>query len=78
MPKGHVQLAQEILPDLILMDIRMPEMNGYETLQNLQENPKTEVILVLAMTASVVKSESDKMLDTGFDGFLSKPVTLKE
>jgi len=56
----------------------MPEMNGYETLQNLQENPKTEVILVLAMTASVVKSESDKMLDTGFDGFLSKPVTLKE
>ncbi|OQY55847.1 MAG: hypothetical protein DRR08_20295 [Candidatus Parabeggiatoa sp. nov. 2] len=64
----------EYRPDLILMDIRMPVMDGYEATQQLKENPSTLDIPVIALTASVTLDDKSKIKTHGFDGYLSKPV----
>ncbi len=65
-------LAEECKPDFILMDIRMPIMDGYEATKRLKENPITNKIPVIALTASV-KLEKD-VKKSCFDGFLDKPI----
>jgi len=67
--------AQEYRPNLILMDIRMPEMDGYEATRQLKENPTTQKIPVIALTASVTVDEKANVMAHGFDGYLSKPVS---
>ncbi len=64
----------EYRPDLILMDIRMPVMDGYEATQQLKANPSTLDIPVIALTASVTLDDKSKIKTHGFDGYLSKPV----
>ncbi|MCK5719436.1 MAG: PAS domain S-box protein, partial [Thiomargarita sp.] len=68
--------AEEYQPNLILMDLRMPGMDGYETTQHLKANQKTKNIPIIALTASVFIEEKYKVLEHGFDGFLSKPINL--
>ncbi|MDM8565837.1 response regulator [Candidatus Halobeggiatoa sp. HSG11] len=70
--------AKENHPALILMDIRMPEMDGYETLKHLKNNPNTADIPVIALTASVAMSEKAKIEAHGFNGFLAKPVNISK
>jgi len=70
--------AEEYHPTLILMDIRMPEMNGYEATKHLKDNPNTADIPVIALTASVALNEKSKIEAYGFDGFLSKPVNISD
>jgi PAS domain S-box-containing protein len=65
-------------PDLILMDIQMPDMDGFEVLQRLKMNPMTGVIPVIAMTALAMKDDREKCLRGGFDDYISKPVNLGE
>ncbi len=62
-------------PALILMDIRMPEMDGYEATRKLKENPSTKDIPVIALTASVAPETIKNIMTLGFDGYLSKPVS---
>ncbi len=69
-------LVEKDHPDLILMDIKMPGMNGYEATKDLKENPKTASIPVIALTASVAFSDKYKIKAHGFDGFLAKPVNI--
>ena len=71
-------LAEEYHPALILMDLRMPEMNGYEACRHLKDNPNTVNIPVIALTASVALNEKAKTEAYGFDGFLAKPVNVSE
>jgi len=61
-------------PDLVLMDIRMPIMDGREALKRMREDPALKQIPVIALTASVVGKSRDEIIDTGFDGFVAKPV----
>ncbi|MCK5525038.1 MAG: PAS domain S-box protein [Thiomargarita sp.] len=68
--------AEEYHPALILMDIKMPEMDGYEATKRLKDNPNTADIPVIALTASVALHEKTKIEARGFDGFLSKPVNI--
>ncbi len=77
---GHeaILICPEYLPDLILMDIRMPVMDGYEAMQQIRKNVTTKHIPVVAITASSLMGERNKILEKGFDGFLSKPVELNE
>ncbi len=70
--------AEEYHPALILMDLRMPEMNGYEATKRLKNNPNTADISIIALTASVAFNKKVHIEAHGFDGFLSKPVNIYE
>ncbi|MDQ3327565.1 MAG: response regulator [Chloroflexota bacterium] len=70
-----LQVARSEKPDLILMDLHMPLMDGYQTTENLKSNPETTDIPVVALTASHVMSEDHKRaLDVGCVDYLQKPV----
>jgi signal transduction histidine kinase/CheY-like chemotaxis protein len=70
--------VEEYHPALVLMDIRMPEMNGYEATKRLKNNPTTADIPIIALTASVTLDEKSKIETHGFDGYLSKPVNISD
>ncbi|MFA5878579.1 MAG: response regulator [Candidatus Margulisiibacteriota bacterium] len=59
--------------NLILLNLRMPEMNGYDTCSVLKSNKKTHKIPIIAFTAKPPKGEKEELLEKGFDGFLEKP-----
>ena len=73
-----VRLAGEHNPDLILMDIQLPGMNGIEALKVLRANPATAAIPAIAVTASVMQQDRNQITEAGFDGYLGKPLNLKE
>ncbi|MEN8217217.1 MAG: PAS domain S-box protein, partial [Pseudomonadota bacterium] len=70
--------AEEYQPALILMDIKMPIMDGYEATLKLKKNPSTQQIPVIALTASALLSEQSEIKAYGFDGYLFKPVSISE
>ena len=71
-------LARERKPDLILMDIQLPGMNGIEALGVLRAEPATATIPVVAVTASVMAQDRNKITEAGFDAYIGKPINLKE
>jgi len=73
-----VRLAKERVPDLVLMDIQLPGINGIDALAQLRADPATARIPVVAFTASVTSNDRSQISKAGFDGFLSKPINLKE
>ena len=73
-----MRLAQERRPSLVLMDIRLPGIDGIEALRRLRGVDDTRRIPVLAMTASVMTEHRQKIMDAGFDAFQSKPINVKE
>ena len=72
-----VGLAQERRPRLVLMDIRLPGIDGIQALGQLRADVATRQIPVMAMTASVMAGDRQRVLDAGFDDFLSKPINVK-
>ena len=73
-----LEMAPKENPDLVLMDIQLPGMNGIQALKKLRESEATRAIPVLAFTASVMPQDRREIMDAGFDGFVAKPVNLKE
>jgi two-component system, cell cycle response regulator DivK len=73
-----VALAAEHRPDLVLMDIRMADMNGAEALRRLREDVRTAEIPVVAVTTSTMKGDRERLLGAGFDGYLEKPISVRE
>ena len=73
-----VALAQERRPSLILMDIRLPGIDGIQALERLRAEVATQGIPVMAMTASVMSGDRQRVLAAGFDGFQSKPIKIKD
>jgi two-component system, cell cycle response regulator DivK len=73
---GEQALAkvEETEPDLILLDINMPKMNGYDVLTRLRQNRKFSAVPVLAVTAYAMKEDQQKVLEAGFNGYLPKPI----
>lgn len=69
-----VALAEAELPDLILMDLGLPEMDGTQAMNSLRMNPRTAKIRVVAFTAFAMSADRERALADGFDGFLSKPI----
>ena len=61
-------------PDLILMDIHLPDMTGYEAIRRLKADPATAAIPVLALTGSAMKGDDLKVHEAGADGYLTKPL----
>ena len=73
-----VGLAQERHPSLILMDIRLPGIDGIQALDRLRAEAATREIPVMAMTASVMSGDRQRVLAAGFDAFQSKPIKVKD
>lgn len=73
-----VELARARKPDLVLMDIQLPGMNGIEALRVLRADPATMSIPVIAVTASVMQQDRKHITDAGFDGYVGKPINLRE
>ena len=70
-------MARERKPDLILMDIHLPGMDGVAALAQLRSDPETRDIPVVALTASAMPDEQDRILSAGFDGYETKPIGVK-
>ncbi len=73
-----VAIAEQTAPDIILMDIRMPVMDGYEAIRQIKKNEKLKKIPVIALTASALTEDRKKIMETGFDGHLLKPLQRSE
>ena len=73
-----LKLAHERKPDLVLMDIQLPGMSGIDALRELRKDAATSSIPVLAISASVMQQDRKQITDAGFDGFIEKPINLKD
>jgi two-component system cell cycle response regulator DivK len=73
-----IEVAEQQLPDLILMDINMPEMDGLAATIRLRQNPNLEPIPIIAMTANVMHNVLEKALAAGCDGYIAKPITVDD
>ena len=71
-------LATEHGPALVLMDIRLPDMDGVEALRRFRMDERTAAIPVLAVTAQAMKGDGERFKEAGFAGYLSKPVDIDE
>jgi two-component system cell cycle response regulator DivK len=73
-----IRLAREAKPDLILMDIHLPGMNGIEARRVLRDDPATATIPVAAVTASVMQQDRKQITEAGFEAYVGKPINLHE
>jgi two-component system cell cycle response regulator DivK len=73
-----VSLAAEQLPDLVLMDIRLPDMDGTEALRLLKADERTAGIPVVALTAAAMAGDRERFLEDGFDDYLEKPINVRD
>lgn len=76
--KEALDILEEQLPNVILMDIMMPEMDGYEAIGIIRKNNKTKTIPIIAVTAKAMKGDEEKCLAAGADDYISKPVDLNK
>jgi CheY-like chemotaxis protein len=72
-----VTLAVKEPPDLVLMDLQLPGIDGMEALRRLRESPRTADIPVVAVTAQAMKQDRERALDAGFDGYVEKPISVR-
>ena len=70
-------IARAQAPDLILMDVQLPGMNGIEGLRALRADAATAGIPIVAITASVMQADREHIRHAGFDGFIEKPITVR-
>jgi two-component system, cell cycle response regulator DivK len=73
-----VELVFEHRPDLVLMDIQLPDIDGVEALDRLRADERFSSVPVLALTAQAMEGDRERFLAAGFDGYLSKPVDIAE
>lgn len=73
-----VELALSQAPALVLMDVQLPGIDGVEALERMRQNERTASIPVLALTAQAMSGDRERFLEAGFDGYLAKPVDVRE
>ena len=73
-----VRLAIEKKPDLILMDIQLPDIDGIEALRLIRADRALDAVAVIAVSASVMPDDQQKIVTSGFDAFITKPINLKQ
>lgn len=76
--ENGVRLALTELPDLILMDIQLPDIDGIEALRRIRAERAVDAIPVIAVSASVMPDDQQKIITSGFDAFVTKPINLKQ
>ena len=77
---GHegIQLAYEHLPEVILMDLSLPKLDGWEVTRSLKSNPRFQDVPILALTAHAMVGDRDRALEAGCDAYFSKPIEVDE
>ncbi|MBM3151019.1 MAG: response regulator [Chloroflexi bacterium] len=75
-PTNAVEEVVKIKPDLILMDINMPEIDGYTLTTRIKSQPGFSSIPIVALTANVMRGDREKSLEAGCDGYIQKPVDI--
>lgn len=73
-----LELLKTTKPDLILMDINMPDMDGYTLTAKIKTIPGFEAVPILALTANVMRGDKEKTLEAGCDGYIQKPIDFDE
>jgi two-component system, cell cycle response regulator DivK len=73
-----IAVATEQLPDVILMDIRLPDIDGTEAARRLKDEPRTAGIPIVALTSLAMKGDREWFLASGFDGYLEKPISVRD
>ena len=76
--EAGVELATEEPPDLVLMDLQLPGIDGHEALRRLRQEPTTRALPVVAVTAFAMQDDRDRVALAGFDGFLAKPLSVRD
>jgi len=77
-PLEGIEMAQESNPDLILLDISMPIMDGYEVMENLRSQPVFKSTPIVALSANAMQSDIERGIKAGFDAYLTKPVVIAD
>jgi len=72
-----VALATTRQPDLVLMDIQLPDADGITALERLRSNSETASMVVVALTAFAMKDDRERLLGAGFDGYVGKPIDVR-
>jgi two-component system cell cycle response regulator DivK len=72
-----LEIAKKIRPRLVLADIRLPGMDGFEMTRRLKSAPETQNTIVLAVSALAMKGDEQKALEAGCDGYITKPIDVK-
>lgn len=76
--KQGIDRARETRPDLILLDMGLPEMDGWEVVRHLKADEKLAAIPVIALTAHAMKGDRERCLAAGCDGYMAKPIDVHE
>jgi CheY-like chemotaxis protein len=76
--RDGLSLARRELPDLVVADLEMPGMSGFEVLQKLREDPLLAQRPVIALTAAAMRGDRERILQAGFTGYVSKPVRARD
>jgi CheY-like chemotaxis protein len=71
---GALELISEMRPDLVLMDIQMPVLDGFAALSKLRADPRFQALPVMAVTAFAMRGDREKALDAGFNAYITKPI----
>lgn len=72
--QSGVTMAKETLPDLILLDIQLPKMNGYDVARELRKDPTLREIPIVAITSYAMPGDQEKALESGCNGYIKKPI----
>lgn len=72
--QAALRMMEHSAPDILLLDVGMPVLDGYGVVRKLRENPRLSNLPVLAVTAYAMQGDRERILNSGFDGYLSKPV----
>ncbi len=73
-----LEILKTLVPDLILMDINMPDVDGFALTQKLRRKPKLADVPIIAITANVMKGDRERVLEAGCDGYIEKPIDIDE
>ena len=75
--KEGIKMAKENNPDLILMDIQMPVMDGIAALNILRKDPEMKGVKIIALTSLAMKGDKEKVMEEGFDDYIAKPIDIR-